>query len=335
MKGTNSALLTFAVAGTLLIGLSMTGGAVSEDDKALAGEGIALNPSAIPAEYQEWVMKAGKLCPDVPAALIAAQIEAESNWNPRAVSHAGAQGLSQFIPGTWATYGVDADNDGRRDPFNPADAIMSQANYDCDLADEVRSYKIKNADIRSLILAAYNAGPNAVRQYGGVPPYAETQQYVARILRLIAKYSVSTSEGASEFGARVVAQAQKWKGTPYSWGGGGISGPSFGFAQGQYTRGFDCSSLLMYAVYHASGGKITLSRTSQHQVTEGKGVTRAQLRPGDAIGFKLNGGSWDHIAIYVGNNQMIHAPRTGRTVSVEALDSPYWSSKPQTYRRYG
>ncbi|MEU4924616.1 bifunctional lytic transglycosylase/C40 family peptidase [Streptomyces parvus] len=336
MKGANSALLAVAVVGTLLIGVSMTGGAVDEDGKALAGEGLALNPSAVPAQYQEWIMKAGKMCPDVPAALIAAQIEAESNWNPKATSPVGAQGLSQFMPGTWATWKVDADGDGRADPFSPPDAIMTQARYDCWLADKVRSYKIKNTDVRRLMLAAYNAGPGAVQAYGGVPPYVETQQYVARILQLVAKYSVSTAEqGASEFGARVVAQAQKWAGTPYSWGGGGIQGPTFGFAQGQYTRGFDCSSLLMYAVYHASGGKTTLSRTSQHQVTEGKGISRGQLRPGDAIGFKLNGGSWDHIAIYIGNNQMIHAPRTGRTVSVEALDSPYWSGKPQTYRRYG
>ncbi|WP_030797892.1 lytic transglycosylase domain-containing protein, partial [Streptomyces griseus] len=115
----------------------------------------------------EWIMKAGQTCPDAPAALIAAQIEAESNWNPKATSPVGAQGLSQFMPGTWKTWGVDADGDGRADPFSAPDAIMSQARYDCWLAKKVRSYKIQNADVRRLMLAAYNAGPGAVQQYGG------------------------------------------------------------------------------------------------------------------------------------------------------------------------
>jgi hypothetical protein len=322
----------------VLVAAAVTGGSVDEEDNLPGDSALGLNIDAVPAQYRDWVIQAGKTCPqDAPAALIAAQIDQESGWNPNAVSPADAKGLSQFIPGTWETFGVDADRDGTADPFSPPDAIMSQARYDCWLADEVRGYKIKNADVRRLMLAAYNAGPNAVRQYQGVPPYLETQRYVASILQLTAKYSVTLDETAGPFGARVLAHAQRWTGTPYSWGGGNTTGPSFGVAHGAKTNGFDCSSLVQYAVYHASGGKITPSRTSQVQVTEGKPVARKDLRVGDIIGFQLNGsaGGYDHVAIYAGGGMILHSPRTGQTVSTARLMDGYYASKPQTIRRFG
>ncbi|WP_093804078.1 NlpC/P60 family protein [Streptomyces sp. Wb2n-11] len=324
---------------TVLVATAITGGSIDEDDDKGPGGDLSLNVQEIPEEYRDWIIQAGKSCKAHPTvvtpALIAAQIEAESGWNPNARSPVGAIGLSQFMPPTWATWGVDADKSGSADPLSPPDAIMSQARYDCWLATKVSSYKIANGDIRRLMLAGYNAGPDAVRIYQGVPPYAETQQYVARILQLIAKYSVATDESAGPFGSRVIAHAQRWTGTPYSWGGGGINGPSFGFAQGATTNGFDCSSLVQYAVYHASGGKITLARTSQQQVTQGKAVARQDLRPGDIIGFQLNGAGYDHVAIYIGDGQILHAPRTGQTVSTARLTDGYYASKPQIIRRYG
>lgn len=57
---------------------------------------------------------------------------------PRAQSPAAAQGIAQFIPGTWATHGIDGDNDGDRDVWDPADAIPSAASYDCELAGYVK-----------------------------------------------------------------------------------------------------------------------------------------------------------------------------------------------------
>lgn len=337
LKGAPAALLAAGCTALVLIATAITGGSIDEQDDAPGGGpgGLGLNVEAVPAAYRDWILQAGKTCADVSPALIAAQIEAESGWNPKAQSPVGAQGLSQFMPGTWDTWGVDADNNGTADPFSPADAIMTQARYDCWLAKKVRSYKIKNTDVRRLMLAAYNAGPGAVEQYRGIPPYAETQAYVARILRLVAKYSVTVEEPAGPFGTRVVAHAQRWTGTPYSWGGGNINGPTFGVAHGASTRGFDCSSLVQYAVYHASGGKLTIGRTSQVQVTQGKPVSPDALRPGDIIGFRLNGASWDHVAIYIGDGQILHAPRTGQTVSTARLGDGYYASKPQTIRRFG
>jgi soluble lytic murein transglycosylase-like protein len=107
---------------------------------------------------------------DVSAALLAAQILAESNFNPFAVSPVGAQGIAQFMPGTAAEYGL-------RDPFEPRAAIDAQARLMSDLLARFGSL--------ALALAAYNAGPAPVAACKCVPAYSETQAYVARILGLL------------------------------------------------------------------------------------------------------------------------------------------------------
>ncbi|MFF0728734.1 NlpC/P60 family protein [Streptomyces sp. NPDC004134] len=339
-----AALLTgCAVVGLVcfLLGLSVLGAVGREQDAAPAGFETGLDTARVPAAYVRWIERAGSLCPEVGAPLLAAQIEAESGWSPDAVSPADAQGLSQFLPGTWATWGVDAagrdgsaEPDGIADPFTPGDAIMTQARYDCWLADEVRALDL-DQDPTRLMLAAYNAGPGAVEAYGGIPPYPETQSYVTAIITSMSRYTASEPAApGGPFGDRVVAAAEKWLGTPYSWGGGGPEGPGRGFAQGAGTVGFDCSSLVQYAVYHASGGRVVPPRVSQMQVTAGRAVAREDMRPGDVIGFRL-GGSYDHIGIYIGRGQFIHAPRTGDVVRISSLAEPHYAGKPQKVRRFG
>ncbi|MFJ2833057.1 NlpC/P60 family protein [Streptomyces sp. NPDC087263] len=324
-----------------LVGLSVLGSVDQEQAAAPAGFATTLDAKGVPAQYVTWIERAGRQCEEVSAPLVAAQIKAESNWDPTAVSPADAQGLSQFVPGTWATWGVDAASrdggpqpDGVADPFTPGDAIMTQARYDCWLADKVKAMGAQGDPTR-LMLAAYNAGPGSVQQYGGVPPYPETQAYVARIIESMADFTgAQPAEQGGAFGDRVVAAAEKWLGTPYSWGGGGPEGPGRGFAQGANTIGFDCSSLVQYAVYQASGGELLLPRVSSLQVGAGKAVARDDMRPGDVIGFKLNG-SYDHIGIYLGHGQFIHAPKTGDVVRISNLDDPYYTSKSQKVRRFG
>ena len=100
--------------------------------------------------------------------LVRALIQAESAFNARAVSPKGAMGLMQLMPGTAADHGV-------RDAFNPAENIRAGVKYLKHLLDKYDGRV-------ELALAAYNAGPGAVKKYGGkVPPYKETQNYVARI----------------------------------------------------------------------------------------------------------------------------------------------------------
>lgn len=113
----------------------------------------------------------------LPPSLVAAQIEQESQWNPDATSPVGAEGLAQFMPATWASYGEGGD------PRNPRDAIPALGRYMADLKDQVQPLAGDDAnELVRLTLAAYNAGPGAVLEHDGVPPYEETQNYVETIL---------------------------------------------------------------------------------------------------------------------------------------------------------
>ncbi len=102
--------------------------------------------------------------------LLSAVVQAESGGNPEAVSPAGAQGLMQLMPGTAAGLGVS-------NPFDPEQNVMGGAQY---LRMQLDRF---GGDTRKA-LAAYNAGPAAVQRYQGVPPFAETQAYVNRVLSL-------------------------------------------------------------------------------------------------------------------------------------------------------
>ena len=158
----------------------------------------------VPAEYEADVVRAGSICPVVTPSIIAAQIEQESNWNPKAGSSAGAQGIAQFMPGTWTTHGLDGDGDGKADILNPHDAIWSQGNYMCEIATQVETARKSGrltGDTLQLTLAAYNAGLGNVLKYGGIPPFTETTNYVKRIIDLAqSKY---TSSGGGDSGATV------------------------------------------------------------------------------------------------------------------------------------
>ncbi|QRV02068.1 transglycosylase SLT domain-containing protein [Arcanobacterium phocisimile] len=143
----------------------------------------------VPPQYAKYVLDAGSICPEVTPSIIAAQIDTESGWNPRAQSPVGAQGISQFMPGTWASVGRDGNGDGKADPFDPADAIISQGHYMCGQVDALKRHGLSGSI--DLALAAYNAGLGNVLTFHGIPPFAETQNYVKRIKELAAtKYAV-------------------------------------------------------------------------------------------------------------------------------------------------
>jgi soluble lytic murein transglycosylase-like protein len=95
-------------------------------------------------------------------------IEQESGFDPSATSSAGASGLTQLMPGTASSLGV-------ANPLNPTESIEGGARY---LGQLMTQFGGNTEDA----LAAYNAGPGAVEQYGGIPPYAETQSYVSKVL---------------------------------------------------------------------------------------------------------------------------------------------------------
>ena len=131
--------------------------------------GGATLPNFVPERFREPLLRSAAHW-NVSAALLAAQLMAESNFNPFAVSPAGAQGIAQFMPGTAASFGL-------RDPFDPVEAIDVQAHLMSDL--------IRQFGSPQLALAAYNAGPGAVEACNCVPAIPETTAYVSRILALL------------------------------------------------------------------------------------------------------------------------------------------------------
>lgn len=142
----------------------------------------------VPEEYRSVIVEASERCSLVPPEVLAAQLASESSWNALAESPAGAQGLAQFMPATWEQFGVDGDGDGIADVWNPVDAIHSAAALNCvnaRLVADVPGDRLIN------LLAAYNAGFNNVLRYEGVPPFAETEDYIERIFRRAASMDLS------------------------------------------------------------------------------------------------------------------------------------------------
>ncbi|WP_311519579.1 NlpC/P60 family protein [uncultured Actinomyces sp.] len=294
-----------AAAPLMLLPLMMAGG-----DAQGAGTGL----EGVPPEYVQAVMDAGSICTEITPSLIAGQIEAESGWDATAVSPAGAQGIAQFMPATWKSNGVDANGDGVADPFDPIDAIASQGRFMCGLVETVKAYVASGqavGNVVDLALAAYNAGAGAVQQHRGIPPYSETQDYVAKIKKLAGKYTQRSVSASS-----VVATAQKYLGTPYVWGG-------------TTAAGLDCSGLIVRV--YADLDKPLNVRTAHQIITQaGTPVDELALQPGDLIGFATRGsGHYHHIGIYAGkdpsgNRLMIHAPDVGGHVEQVPLDTAYW-----------
>jgi soluble lytic murein transglycosylase-like protein len=136
--------------------------------RVISGAETGAEPAPLPTGINEAVERIASEH-SLPPQLIHSVIKVESNYNPYAVSVKGAQGLMQLIPDTAHRFGV-------RDAFNPVENIQGGAKYLRYLLD------LYDGNY-PLALAAYNAGEAAVAKYGGIPPYAETQNYVTQVRR--------------------------------------------------------------------------------------------------------------------------------------------------------
>ncbi|OZC83404.1 peptidase M23 [Rhodococcus sp. 06-418-1B] len=165
------------------------------------GDHANLAAGQIPPEFEPWLALSATQCREVSPAILAAQLKQESGFTPGLTSPAGAEGYAQFLPGTWASYsfpvddqGVVAGAAGEGDPNDIGDAVMAQGRYNCAVADTLRPGIESGAitgDPVELMLAGYNAGPGAVQQFGGIPPYSETQNYVTTIIATASDYDLA------------------------------------------------------------------------------------------------------------------------------------------------
>ncbi len=144
-------------------------------NSAFSADAASNAPAMVPPAQIDQLVSANATTFGVDPNLVKAIIANESGFNANATSKVGAQGLMQLMPGTAAGLGVS-------NAYDPAQNVWGGTKYIKGLMDRF------GGDMRKAV-AAYNAGPGAVEKYGGVPPYAETQNYVQNVLASYAKYS--------------------------------------------------------------------------------------------------------------------------------------------------
>jgi cell wall-associated NlpC family hydrolase len=166
------------------------------------------------------------------------------------------------------------------------------------------------------IAAAANAAAGQPAPTGdrGPPPATDTFAPARSVANAPATAAAEPGSGVQTLLKRALALL----GTPYRWGG-------------TATNGFDCSGLVGYVFKTALG--IELPRVSRDMANTGERVDRSALTAGDIVFFKVHGKRVDHVGIYVGNGQFLHAPSTGKDVMVSRLDRGYWSGKFMEARR--
>lgn len=124
------------------------------------------------------------------------------------------------------------------------------------------------------------------------------------------RHQATTTHKAPASKKRVLVKAKSLIGSPYRYGGN------------HPTTGFDCSGFVQFT--HATAG-IDLPRTTYQQLRATHPISKQQLRPGDLIFFRINRKRFvSHVGIYLGNGKFIHAPSSGKRVSIARLDNPYW-----------
>jgi cell wall-associated NlpC family hydrolase len=215
-------------------------------------------------------------------------------WQEGATNAAGAGGPMQFLASTWHSYGIAASGSGAPDRWNPADAIVSAANF----------------------LKA-NGAPDNIE--AAVFAYNHSDAYVRQVLAWAGLYanafgtSASTTqlaEGAhapSAAAQTAVAYALAQLGTPYRWGGEGAGG-------------FDCSGLVQAAF---AAARVELPRVAQAQYDAGQPVPAGQpLAVGDLVFFGTDPAHVTHVGIVVSPGEMVDAPHTGAVVRIEPYSWP-------------
>lgn len=291
--------------------------------------GRKLKPGAVPERFVKWIELAGQICEGMTAPLLAAQIEQESGFNEQATSNTGAMGSSQFMPGTWPTWGKKVDDNGKPigpggsgNPRNAADATMAQGHMMCNDYDAIVKLisegKVKGDPV-ALTLAAYNAGLGAVISAGGMPSggdyTTQTQPYAEKIMARAKEFdggggNLTGGNGGTGAGTgkykEIVEIAMAQRGKPYVWG---ARGPD----------SFDCSGLMQYAYKKATG--VDIGGWTGAQYPRGIKISQQQAKPGDLVFSAIGeqGGAPGHVAMYIGDGKVVEAQQAGVPVKVSPV----------------
>lgn len=300
----------------------------SQDESSGSTIGMSeIGEKEIPSEYIPIYEEAGKK-EGIPWTLLAALHKVETNFGTVAggmVSSAGALGHFQFMPQTWVGwsypgiptepdlsnvliigthggYGVDADGDGRADPFNVKDSCFTAAKY----------------------LKANGAPAD---MYGAIFAYNHADWYVERVLKYYEMYTDgdyteagngTQFEGDNETIEKAIQAGQTLIGkSPYTWGGGRTQADID-------ARLFDCSSFVhwMYSQAGVNLGNVS-SVTTWTLLELGKVVPASDMRPGDLLFFDTEGAN-THVGVYIGNGKMIN-DQNSYGVSEASVTTGYWA----------
>ncbi|MFF8387735.1 peptidoglycan DD-metalloendopeptidase family protein [Streptomyces kanasensis] len=279
--------------------------AASDDDDGGSGGGFELSagmlrvgPGYVPAEYAALIEKAAAACDQgLSAGILAAQIKAESNFNPKAQSkdpRTGkpiADGIAQFIPSTWASSGIDGNGDGRKDVWDPEDAIPSQGKMMCELLKTAKKHPQYNGSPIELALAGYNAGWGRVQQYKGVPPASfadgQTYNYVKFILETQAKLTAPDASGDPEMSGEWTRPVNAALGTPYHqsggmWSSGYHTGIDFSAGVGTPIRAAGPGNVVSASRVNAYGRQVII-RHADGMYTQYAHMSELKVSAGDTV----------------------------------------------------
>ncbi len=281
------------------------------------------NADQIPADYLALYRKAGQEY-GLPWNVLAAVGSVESSHgrsrSPGVTSgenYAGAGGPMQFLQATWNAFGVDGNGDGRKDRYDPADAIPAAARY-----------------------LKHNGAPERMRH--ALYRYNHSWDYVDLVLARADKLTVANPLGGDcsadvplSAPAKVrtaIAWALKQLGTPYQFGGACLDpqrNPTNPIRQN-----CDCSSLMEQAWKRVG---VTLPRVAADQARSAatRSVPRHQIAPGDLVfrpGYTEDPDNPGHVGMYIGGGKVVHAPSTGDVVKVDSY-AANWVDKVCAIRR--
>jgi cell wall-associated NlpC family hydrolase len=314
------------------------------DPTAATATAAPVDSTDASTQYDSMIQQAAR-DQGVDPALLKGLVQAESGFNNTSVSSVGAQGLTQLMPDTARGLGVT-------NSFDPLQNLEGGARF---LAGALKRF----GGNEQLALAAYNAGPAAVERYGGIPPFAETQAYVPRVLGYAAQYraegfgqtpatsvpaatvpgtttpsplpaasALTGTTAVSSSDAATIANAEATAPTPAAQHAIAVAsqylGTPYHFGGASPASGFDCSGLAQYA-YGQSG--VGLPRVAADQFKVGQPVDRASLQPGDLVFFQDSTGYIHHVGMYLGDDKFIQAPHPGDVVKISSLDEPYYAGQ--------